>query len=561
MKKIFTYIPDILLWVFPLLLIVPNVILDFTEQYYSFPARLTNALLPLGIYMLLMALSRKTGRTVLLFIPIMILCAFQIVLIYLYGESIIAIDMFLNVVTTNCHEAGELLQNLLMAIVVVCLLYLPPIIMGIILCAKRLYASAANRRRVGVVGMVSALLGVVTLVCAFFMPDGYKPSRELFPVNVCCNMGMAGYRTALTEEYAETSADFTFGATATTDSVPEVIVFVIGETSRAGNWQLNGYDRPTNPRLSSRSGLISFSKALSESNTTHKSVPLLMSHLGADNFGDSIYNVKSVIAAFGEAGFRTAWLSNQQHNGSLIDFFGMEADRCKFLVDDEDVHFDMDLCPELEDFLTANEDKPVFAVLHTYGSHFNYKERYPDEFARFLPDEDMQADKANRQQLINAYDNSILYVDAMLDSVAAVLENCGRPAAMLYIADHGEDIFDDSRERFLHASPTPTYTQLHVPVVLWLSDSYAERHPECLQNACSNAGRNISSSHSAFNTLVSLGGISTPFCEPTSSLVSDTYTEPRRVYLNDYNEGIPLSRAGMRKPDFAALDSAGIAVR
>ena len=60
----------------------------------------------------------------------------------------------------------------------------------------------------------------------------------------------------------------------------------------------------------------------------------------------------------------------------------------------------------------------------------------------------------NRAQLINAYDNSIRYVDAVLDSVASVLESTGRPAAMLYLSDHGEDIFDDSRGRFLHASPT-----------------------------------------------------------------------------------------------------------
>lgn len=561
MKKVLTYFPDILLWLFPLLLIVPNVILDITEQYYSLPARVTNVFLPLGIYMLLMSLSRKTGRTVLLFIPVMILCAFQIVLIYLYGESIIAIDMFLNVVTTNVHEAGELLQNLGMAIFTVCLLYLPPIVAGIVMCIKGVQASKPNRRRVAATGIIFSVLGAVAFGASFFMPGGYKPVRELFPVNVCYNMGMAAYRTALSEGYEESSADFTFGATAVTDSVPEVIVFVIGETSRAGNWQLNGYDRPTNPRLSKRNGLVSFSKALSESNTTHKSVPLLMSHLGAESFGDSIYNVKSVIAAFGEAGFRTAWISNQQHNGSLIDFFGMEADSSKFLVDDGNIHLDMDLCPELEGFLGESGDRPVFAVLHTYGSHFNYKERYPQEYEHFLPDDNMQADKGNREQLLNAYDNSILYTDALLDSVASVLEKSGRPAAMLYIADHGEDIFDDSRERFLHASPTPTYSQLHVPVILWMSDSYALRHPERLLRARENSGANVSSSSSAFNTLVSLGGISTSFYNPSASLTEQAYTEPRRLYLNDYNEGVELSRAGLRQPDYAALDSVHISLR
>ena len=110
------------MWVLPVLLIIPNVALDITEQYYSVAARIANVALPAGIYLLLMAWSRKAGRTALLLIPVMVLCAFQIVLLYLYGESIIAIDMFLNVVTTNAHEAGELLRNLGEAIAVVCLL-------------------------------------------------------------------------------------------------------------------------------------------------------------------------------------------------------------------------------------------------------------------------------------------------------------------------------------------------------------------------------------------------------------------------------------------------------
>ena len=57
---------------------------------------------------------------------------------------------------------------------------------------------------------------------------------------------------------------------------------------------------------------------------------------------------------------------------------------------------------------------------------------------------------------------------------------------MLYVSDHGEDIFDDSRLRFLHASPTPTYWQLHVPIVLWMSDSFKDAHPEKYRAAEAN---------------------------------------------------------------------------
>ena len=546
------------MWVLPLLLVVPNVILDITEQYYSPASCIANVALPLGVYLLLMAWSRKVGRTALFLIPVMVLCAFQIVLIYLYGESIIAIDMFLNVVTTNYHEATELLRNLGVAIAVVCLLYLPPIVFGIVLCVKKEYTGVASRHRARFTGLAVACAGLAAFVVALVLPDGYKPHRELFPVNVSYNMGMAAYRTARAKEYKASSAPFTFGAEARIDSVPPVIVLVIGETSRADNWQLNGYPRPTNPRLSRRENLISYGKALSESNTTHKSVPLLMSHLSADHFGDSIYNVKGVISAFDEAGYRTAWISNQQHNGSLIDFFGEEADSVDFLTDDGRSHYDMEICRALRQFLDGNSDMPVFTVLHTYGSHFNYTERYPAEFNLFKADHDMQANRANRSSLINAYDNTILYIDAVLDSVASVLEQSGRPAAMLYLTDHGEDIFDDDRERFLHASPTPTYWQLHVPVILWMSEEYAARHPERLAAARTHAGADVSSSRSVFHTLMSLADITTAVYDPAAALTEPTYREPVRLYVNDYNEGVPLSRAGLRAPDFARLDSAGI---
>ncbi len=561
MRKYYPLISRILLWVVPLLLIVPNVALSFTEQYYSLWARITNVALPLGVYYLLLAWSRKVGRTTLFLIPVMVLCAFQIVLLFLYGESIIAIDMFLNVVTTNVSEATELLGSLGTAVAVVIVLYLPLIVAAIVVTAGKNTVEGKYRMAPRRVGAVFAGLGVVTMIVAYCVPAGYTAHRELFPVNVCYNIGVATERTAQTKNFRATSIGFTFGARCDemADSIPApVYVLVIGETSRADNWQLGGYERPTNPHMSHRDNLVWFGKALSESNTTHKSVPLLMSPLTADSFGDSICSVRSVIDAFNEAGFSTAWISNQQRNGAIIDFFGEEADTAHFLVDDGAHHFDMDLCPELAKVIASHGGEPVFAVLHTYGSHFNYSERYPHGHESFGPIHGMQASRANRAELVDAYDNSICYVDAVLDSVAGILESSGRPAAMLYLADHGEDIFDDSRERFLHASPTPTYWQLHVPMLVWADDMYVASHADKLAAARHNADKNISSSRSAFHTLLSLAGISTPYFDSSAALTSETYTEPARRYLDDYNEGIPLTRAGLRTPDYACLRASAI---
>ncbi len=560
MKPKIQYMAVIMLWALPLLLTVPNAVLSITEQYYSIAARIANVALPAGIYLLIAAWSRRIGRTALLMIPLMVLCAFQIVLIFLYGESIIAIDMFLNVVTTNVHEASELLRNLGPAIAVVCALYLPLIIGGIVLCVKRCHTTLPQRRAARMAGIGLSAVGAAAFAVSFAMPGGYRPERELFPVNVCYNMGVASCRTVQAKEYGNTSADFTFDAVAGSTG-PEVVVLVVGETTRADNWQLNGYGRPTNPKLSGRRHLVSYKKALSESNTTHKSVPLLMSHLDAASFGDSIYEVKSVITAFGEAGYRTAWISNQQRNGSLIDFFGEEADSVRFLADEPGPHYDMDIIPHLSRIISADSTERTFVVLHTYGSHFNYTERYPQKFAAFTPDRNMNAEKNNRSELVNAYDNTVRYIDSMLDSVISVLAGSGRPAAMLYLTDHGEDIFDDSRCRFLHASPTPTYWQLHVPVLLWLSDEYVAEYPERYAAARANECADVSSSRSAFHTLLSLGNVGTPFFDASADLTSGSYRLPARLYLTDYNEAAPLGRAGLGDPDYAKLAEAGISVQ
>lgn len=113
-----------LFYLFLIILIVPNVVLCFTEPM-PIVAKVCNVLLPFSIYYMVMSWSRNCGRTFWILFPFLFFGAFQIVLLYLFGQSIIAVDMFLNLVTTNSSEALELLDNLIPAIVIVVLLYIP----------------------------------------------------------------------------------------------------------------------------------------------------------------------------------------------------------------------------------------------------------------------------------------------------------------------------------------------------------------------------------------------------------------------------------------------------
>ena len=350
------------MWIVPLLLLVPNIGLTITEHLYNGWEKAANLLLPLGVYCFLASCWKRVGITTLLSLPLMILCAFQIVLLFLYGESIIAIDMFLNVATTNYNEATELLSNLTPAILTVCTIYLPPLVAAMVVSIRHEFVDAPRRRVLRMVAAATYAAGMIAAVGAYRSNPDYSISRKLFPVNVVANIHSAIVRAEQSSHYPATSENFRFGSRSTRpDSIAEVYVMVIGETSRAGNWQLNGYSRSTNPKLCKRLGVVNFSRTLSESNTTHKSVPLLLSPLTAENFGDSIYITKSIFEAFNEAGFATAFLSNQQHNGSFIDFFSRQASHCRFIADEPMRNrYDAALLPMLQEFIASSNSEKMF---------------------------------------------------------------------------------------------------------------------------------------------------------------------------------------------------------
>lgn len=539
---------------YTIVLMVPNMALCFTEPV-SAMSRVINILMPLGVYLLILSAFKRTGWVVWAMLPLSVLAAFQLVLLFLYGGSIIAVDMFLNVVTTNMSEATELLANLGAAIVVVVILYLPPLIWATVTLVRKKTlkrpAAMAMRFIGGVLFAASAIMAVV----ANHVDSDYKVGREVFPVNVMHNIKIAVDRTVAAEHYGETSAAYKFGSKATHDTaMPEVYVMVIGETSRAINWQLGGYDRPTNKCLSCRDGLVFNTRALSESNTTHKSVPMLMSSVRACNF-DSIGCVKSIITAFKEAGYKTAFISNQAPNHSYTQFFGEEADMCEYMPDSLGCHsYDQEMLDVVKRCLADTVSRKQFIVLHSYGSHFKYQERYPAGYGSFKPDECKEVNQESRQLLVNSYDNSIEYTDMWLDELMDMLERSGRTAAVVYSSDHGEDILDDSRGRFLHASPTPTYYQLHVAMLSWVSGKYRNLYPDKYEQLKAHSDVPVSSTASLFDTMLDLAGIDTEHSDLKLSLASESYTRPDVLYLNDMNKGVDYAHCGLKKRDIATMN-------
>lgn len=543
-------------------LCVPNVALCVTEQL-QLTAALTNVLLPAGIYLMVLSLSSNAGKTILALFPAAFLAAFQIVLFFLYGGSIIGVDMFLNVLTTSSTEVAELLGNLLPALGVVFVLYLPPLIWAAVNLRRKRLLHQLTRRRVSKCGLALTTAGLLTLAVSYAWVPRYAIGRDLFPVNVVKNWIIAIDRVEQNRNYPTTSSGFTFEATSERpDSLRELYVIVIGETGRADNYGLLGYSRPTTPLLSATDGVVAYSHVLSESNTTHKSVPMLLSLIQADNYAD-INRQRSIITAFREAGFFTAYISTQPLNHSYIDYFGSEAHYVNFLNAERsgaDVLKDDALIDELSVALSRSTARKQAVFIHTYGSHFSYSDRYPRSFARYLPDNTADASARNRASLVNAYDNSILHTDFILHSFISRLQKENTVCAMLYVCDHGEDIFDDSRRRFLHASPTPTYWQLHVPLILWASEQWRSSFPHQWAALAGRAAAQVSSSRSFAPTVLQMAGVTSPRLQPGASLADSAYTAPARSYVSDRNECLPLNSCGLRRQDMLQIKLSGIKI-
>ncbi|MBR1889418.1 MAG: lipid A phosphoethanolamine transferase [Alloprevotella sp.] len=531
-------------------LIVPNVALCITEDLPLWAA-LTNLFLPLGFYALILALGRTTGKMVWWLFLALFFAAFQIVLLFLFGNSIIGVDMFLNVLTTNPSEAFEVLGNLLSGIATIVLLYVPILVVACIQIYHHKTLPLALRRKLRIGAIILLLCGAGSLVGAYRTISSYKVLNDLYPLNVCYNVKLTADRLLATNRYHKASADFTFHTSPThPDDVPEVYVLVIGETARADNFGLYGYHRPTTPRLQADTAqIVWFTDVLSQSNTTHKSVPMLLSAATAQDF-NRIYSEKSIITAFKEAGFYTAYLSNQRRNHSFIDFYGEEADKVVFLKDDARTdHYDTELLTQTEALLQEGHRK-LFVVLHLYGSHFNYRERYKPADAQFGPDIASEARPENRESLLNAYDNTILMTDLVLDSLFHQVGTTEALSAVFYTSDHGENIYDDARHLFLHASPRPSYYDMHVPLIIYTSPSFQNTYPEQLQALIDNQHKPVAPNASAFHTMLYLAGLQTPALCDSLALSSPHYACPHRYYINDHNEPIPLRQLKLSDEDF-----------
>lgn len=525
---------------FVLTMMIPNVILALTGDC-SPAAVVAGTALPAGFYMLWSVAARRSGAMILAALPLMALGAFQTVLIYMFGNAVISTDMFTNLFTTNNAEASEVLVNIASAVIVALLVYMPITITAISELFARSVLPRRFRRTMVLAAIFLSTAGFVAADIAKRHDDSRTLLGDVFPFNAVCNLGASLYELYNVRHYDP--ADFSFEARREhpeAEPQREIYMFIIGEAARACNWQLYGYPRPTTPHLASRSDIVVFDNMLTQSNTTHKCVPMLLSPTDPEHH-DELYTRKGMPALFREAGFRTCVVSNQAPQGAMIDRLTADADSIIYM---DAPRYDMGMLEPVRDITERTPPQtPLLFILHCYGSHYSYRQRYPREEAYFLPDDYASIRLADKDKFVNAYDNSVRYTDRFLGAVIEWLDSLDCCSAVFYCPDHGEDLMDDSRGRFLHASPTVTYYQLHIPCLAWFSPRYCTSRQHKAAAARANAHA-PATNMSAFHTVADMASIVSPHVDARRSLVNSRFDtlSPRR-YIDDRNRAAAFDRS------------------
>ena len=300
----------------------------------------------------------------------------------------------------------------------------------------------------------------------------------------------------------------------------KVFILVVGETTRAENWGLNGYTRQTTPQLAALgSEVINFPQVSSCGTATAISVPCLFSRMSRGDYnGNRAAHEEGLMDILQRAGIYTGWRENDGGCKGACDRI-KHVNVHDWAPKNECVSegcWDIHLLTGLQREIDAMPGDGVI-VLHTMGSHGPaYFERYPQAFKQFTPTCDTnQIQQCERQAVINTYDNTVLYIDHVLAQTIKLLQNDTQvDSALWYFSDHGESLGENGM--YLHAAPymVAPSQQTHIPMVFWASPRFYQNsglNQTCLRD---HAQQQTYSHDNIFHSMLGIMGVGTQEYQP-----------------------------------------------
>lgn len=512
------------LWVFLLSPLVLHPLLNSGKGPWLVKAFLFNLVMSLLWLTLLHLLVRRPFMLHLALVPLYLTTAVDLFLIENFNTRLSSV--YVTIALTNYAQISEFLsayaRPVALAALTLMLIYLPGLY-GI----RHLQRKRSPRLAGVVAALLVAVYGTavghgVLIGATVWGSTLYVVHREMSaPVGAVFQTALALWLAARTSEVRSQRERYSFGASKTFLVDGEIYVWVIGESSRPNNWSLFGYPRDTTPRLRATPGIIALPNMLTTAPLTSIAVPTMLSLRPITDW-PLVNAQKSIIGAFNETGFKTYWMSTQEVDGGvgLVPLVAAEAQSRRYFGR----VYDGAMLDEFRAILQgASQGEKLFIVLHTDGSHFEYARRYPPEFARFE-----SPGGSRRQQLVDTYDNSVLYTDWFLSEVITALSQRGGNSVLIYASDHGENLLDDERQLIAHE--LGTRYDLAAAAFIWVSEDMRRSRPEQWQDAQRNAAAPLSLSNLP-HSLLDLVGIDAKALDPQMSIFNPSFAPRPRWYI------------------------------
>ncbi|MCP2072211.1 UNVERIFIED_ORG: heptose-I-phosphate ethanolaminephosphotransferase [Pseudomonas lini] len=323
----------------------------------------------------------------------------------------------------------------------------------------------------------------------------------------------------------------------TVTNQPATLVLVIGESTNRQRMSLYGYPRETTPELDKLKDQLSvFDNVITPRPYTIEALQQVLTFADEEN-PDLYLSTPSLVSMMKQAGYKTFWITNQQtmtKRNTMLTTFSQQADEQVYLNNNRNqnaAQYDGDVIEPFNKALTDSAPRKLI-VVHLLGTHMSYQYRYPPTFNKFTDRQGVPAGVSDDQvPTYNSYDNAVLYNDFVVSSLIKDYAKTDPNGFLLYLSDHGEDVFDSQGHNTLgrnEAKPTaPMYT---IPFMAWASPKWRESHD---WSFAGDLSRPYSSSH-LIHTWADMAGLSFDELDRSKSLVSDDFKARPLLIGNPY---------------------------
>ena len=409
----------------------------------------------------LLIISRRLTKALLMLVALSNSAAVYFIVTY---QVILDRTMIGNILNTDSSEAGELfhyklaLYVLVLGVLPICLLWRSQIQKqrrrhllghGLLIIAVSLgYLYSASNTWLWIDKHAKPLGGMI-------LPWGYMANSLRFVM-------AANER----EQVQLTLADLVEQETG-----PRLVVLVIGETARAQNFALYGYERQTNPKLAT-TDVLAMNNPVACTTYTTASIKCMLAHQKPEQL-DAIYEY--LPSYLNRHDVDVIWRTNNWGEPPIIVTDYQKVPELREQCQGDNCHLDDAMLAGLKERITSSTKDKILVVLHQKGSHGpSYNKRYGKAQTVFTPVcESVNLSECNPSTLINAYDNSIVHTDQFLYQTITMLQELDEmPSAFIYMSDHGESLGEHGL--YLHGTPysLAPEEQKRVPMLVWMSPEF-----------------------------------------------------------------------------------------